>query len=156
MTKEEALKQFAELGAAWFGNSKQHFAFSAYCRLQGWNKLADKWKEEAEEEWEEAEEVLQRLVELGCKPADLQEAMKTQEFPFYDDPKQQLESDYSPEAQGAVQMMSEMAAAFSDDYPTQKLLYKWIDGEKEHVAWMAQYLNYIDKLGYENFLTAMM
>ena len=87
MTKEEALKQFAALGAAWFGNSKQHFAFSAYCRLQGWNKLADKWKEEAEEEWEEAEEVLNRLVELGCKPADLQEAMKTQEFPFYDDPK---------------------------------------------------------------------
>ena len=46
MTKEEALKQFAALGAAWFGNSKQHFAFSAYCRLQGWNKLADKWKED--------------------------------------------------------------------------------------------------------------
>ena len=63
MTKEEALKQFAYLGAVWFGNSKQHFAFSAYDRLNGWNKLADKWKEEAEEEWDEAEEVLNRLVE---------------------------------------------------------------------------------------------
>ena len=63
--------------------------------------LADKWKEEAEEEWDEAE-------------------------------------------------------AFKDDYPTQKLIQKWIDGEKEHMAWEAQYLNYIDKLGYENFLTAMM
>ena len=30
MTKEEALKMF------------EHFAFSAYCRLQGWNKLAGK------------------------------------------------------------------------------------------------------------------
>ena len=87
MTKEEALKGLAYLGAVWFGNSKQHFAFSAYDRLNGWNKLADKWKEEAEEEWDEAEEVLNRLVELGCKPADLQEAMKTIEFPFYDDPK---------------------------------------------------------------------
>ena len=93
MKKEEALKQFAYLGAVWFGNSKQHFAFSAYDRLQGWNKLADKWKEEAEEEWDEAEEVLNRLVELGCKPTDLQEMMKTIEFPFYDDPKQQIESD---------------------------------------------------------------
>ena len=146
MTKEEALKQFAMFGAAWFGNSKQHFAFSAYCRLQGWNKLADKWKEEAEEEWEEAEEVLQRLVELGCKPADLQEAMKTIEFPFYDDPKQQIESDYNPEG---INQMSEVAAAFADDYPTQKLIQKWIDGEKDHMAWEAQYLNYIDKLGYE-------
>ena len=153
MTKEEALKQFAQLGAVWFGNSKQHFAFSAYNRLNGWTKLADKWKEEAEEEWAEAEEVLNRLVELGCKPADLQEAMKTIEFPFYDDPKQQIESDYTPDA---IQQLSELAAAFSDDYITQKLIYKWIEDEKEHMAGEAQYLNYIDKLGYENFLTAMM
>ena len=96
MTKEEALKQFAQLGAVWFGNSKQHFAFSAYDRLNGWNKLADKWKEEAEEEWDEAEEVLNRLVELGCKPADLQEAMKTIEFPFYDDPKSRSRTTTSP------------------------------------------------------------
>ncbi len=34
MTKEEALKQFAALGAAWFGNSKQHFAFSACPRCK--------------------------------------------------------------------------------------------------------------------------
>ena len=153
MTKEEALKQFAQLGAVWFGNSKQHFAFSAYDRLNGWNKLADKWKEEAEEEWEEAEEVLQRLVELGCKPADLQELMKTQEFPFCDDPKEQIEGDYEPEA---IKILSELAAAFSDDYITQKLIYKWIEDEKDHMAWEAQYLNYIKKLGYENFLIEMM
>ena len=29
MTREEALKAFAYMGATWFGNSKQHFAFSA-------------------------------------------------------------------------------------------------------------------------------
>jgi bacterioferritin (cytochrome b1) len=153
MTKEDALKGFAYMGAVWFGNSKQHFAFSAYDRMQGWNKLADKWKDEAEEEWDEAEEVLNRLVELGCKPAELQEMMKTIEFPFYDDPKQQIESDYQPTA---IEEMSKLAQAFADDYITQKLIYKWIDGEKDHMAWEAQYLNYIDKLGYENFLTAMM
>jgi bacterioferritin (cytochrome b1) len=92
-------------------------------------------------------------VELGCKPAELQELMKTIEFPFYDDPKQQIESDYDPEA---VKMLSELAAAFADDYPTQKLIQKWIDGEVEHMAWEAQYLYHIEKLGYENFLIAMM
>lgn len=153
MTKEEAMNQFARFGAAWFGNSKQHFAYSAYCRFNGWNKLADKWKEEAEEEWEEAEEVLNRLVELGWKPAELQEAMKTMEFPFYDDPKKQIEEDYEP---NAVKILSEMAAAFADDYPTQKLIYKWIEDETKHMAWERQYLNYIDKLGYENFLIEMM
>ena len=153
MTKDEALKQFAMAGAGWFGNSKQHYAFSAYDRLQGWNKLADKWAAEAEEEWKEAEEVLNRLVELGCKPAELQEAMKTVEFPFYDDPKQQIESDYDPEA---IKKLNEISLAFSDDYTTQKLIQKWIDDEEEHMAWEAQYLNYIKKLGYENFLISMM
>lgn len=153
MTKEEALKNFAMLGAAWFGNSKQHFAFSAYDRFNGWNKLADKWKEEAEEEWIEAEEVLNRMVELGCKPTDLQEAMKTMEFPFYDDPKKQIESDYQPDA---IKFMSEMAEAFADDYITQKLIYKWIEDEKAHMDWERQYLGYIEKLGYENFLIEMM
>ena len=52
--------------------------------------------------------------------------------------------------------MSKLTQAFADDYPTQKLIQKWIDGEKDHMAWEAQYLGYIDKLGYENFLTAMM
>ena len=79
--------------------------------------------------------------------------MKTIEFPFYDAPKQQIESDYEP---NAVKMLSELATAFADDYPTQKLILKWIDGEKDHMAWEAQYLNYIDKLGYKNFLAAMM
>jgi bacterioferritin (cytochrome b1) len=153
MTKEEALKKFAYLGAVWFGNSKQHFAFSAYNRLNGWNKLADKWKDEAEEEWDEAEEVLNRLVELGCKPADLQEAMKTIEFPFCDDPKQQIEGDFQPEA---IKELSELAEAFNDDYVTKKLILKWIDGEQEHMAWEAQYLKLIERLGYDNFLIAMM
>lgn len=153
MTKEEALKKFAYLGAVWFGNSKQHFAFSAYNRLNGWNKLADKWKDEAEEEWDEAEEVLNRLVELGCKPADLQEAMKTIEFPFCDDPKQQIEGDFQPEA---IKELSELAEAFNNDYVTKKLILKWIDGEQEHMAWEAQYLKLIERLGYDNFLIAMM
>ena len=41
------MKQFAYLGAVWFGNNKQHFAFSAYDRLNGWNKLAELKKEGA-------------------------------------------------------------------------------------------------------------
>ncbi len=49
-----------------------------------------------------------------------------------------------------------MAEAFADDYITQKLIYKWIEGESEHMAWEAQYLGYIEKLGYENFLISMM
>lgn len=59
-------------------------------------------------------------------------------------------------APDAVKDLSELAQAFADDYPPQKLILKWIDGEAEHMAWKAQYLHFIEKLGYENFLIAMM
>ena len=52
--------------------------------------------------------------------AELQEAMKTIEFPFYDDPKQQIENDYEPTA---IKQLSELAAAFSDDYGTTCCFY---------------------------------
>ena len=42
MDKKEAMKQFAALGQSWYGNSKQHAAFAAYDRYNGYNKLADK------------------------------------------------------------------------------------------------------------------
>lgn len=32
-------------------------------------------------------------------------------------------------APDAVKDLSELAQAFADDYPTQKLILKWIDGE---------------------------
>ena len=47
--------------------------------------------------------------------------MKTIEFPFCDDPKQQIESDYEPTA---IKQLSELAEAFNDDYPTKKLIEK--------------------------------
>ena len=55
-----------------------------------------------------------------------------------------------------IKQLSELAEAFNDDYPTKKLILKWIYDENELMAREAQYLNYIEKLGYENFLTAMM
>ena len=34
-------------------------------------------------------------------------------------------------------MKNSGAAAFAEDYPTQKLIQKWIDGEKDHMVWEA-------------------
>lgn len=158
MTKEEALKQFAGFAAAWYGNSKQHATFAAYNRLNGYTKLAEKFQEESDEEWKEAMEVTQRLVELGCKPADLFEAQKTMEFELSDDPKEQLELDlkYGTD-ESAIALMSEMAAAFAPtDCITAELCQKWAKDEAEHIAWNRQHRQYIEKLGYENYLMWIM
>ena len=52
--------------------------------------------------------------------------------------------------------MNELLKAFDGDYTTQKLIQKWIDGEEAHMAWEKQYLNFINKLGYDNFLMSQM
>lgn len=157
MTKEEALKQFAALAAGWYGNSKQHAAFAAYNRYNGYTKLAEKFQEESDEEWKEAMEVTQRLVELGCKPADLFEAQKTIEFELSDDPKEQLELDlkYGTDESG-IKELSELAQAFADDYITQQLIQKWIVDEKEHIDWNRQHRQLIEKVGYDNYLLEML
>lgn len=123
MTKEEGMKELCLMAAVWYGNSKQHAVFSAYCKWNGYNKLAEKFKEESEEEWKEANDAMNRLVELGCKPADLAEAIKTVEFPFYDEPKDMLKADFEAGTdESAIKTMSELLGAFADDYITQKLI----------------------------------
>lgn len=157
MDKKEAIKKFAELAAVWYGTSKQHAAFAAYDRYNGYTKLADKFQEEADEEHAEANEVVARLIELGCKPADLAQAVKTVEFEFSDDPREQLELDVKyGTTDEAIAELSQLNQAFADDYITQALIQKWIVDEKAHIDWNRQHRLMIDKLGYENYLIAMM
>jgi bacterioferritin (cytochrome b1) len=60
MTKQEGMKELCTLAAAWYGNSKQHAVFSAYLKYNGYNTLAEKFHEESEEEWKEANEAMNR------------------------------------------------------------------------------------------------
>ena len=157
MTKEEGMKELCLMAAVWYGNSKQHAVFSAYCKWYGYNKLAEKFKEESEEEWKEANGAMNRLVELGCKPADLAEAIKTIEFPFCDEPKDMLMADLEGGTdESSIKALSEMLGAFADDYITQKLIQEWIVDEKEHIDWNRQHRHIIEKVGYDNYLLEMM
>lgn len=157
MTKEEGMKELCTLAAAWYGNSKQHAVFAAYCKWNGYNTLAEKFQEESEGEWKEANDAMNRLVELGCKPADLAEGIKTIEFPFFDEPKDMLMADLEGGTdESAIKMMSEMLGAFADDYITQKLIQDWIVDEKEHIDWNRQHRQLIEKVGYDNYLLEML
>uniref|UniRef100_A0AB33J2K2 Bacterioferritin n=1 Tax=Prevotella sp. GTC17254 TaxID=3236794 RepID=A0AB33J2K2_9BACT len=157
MTKNEAIAKLAELAAVWYGNSKQHAVFAAYNKFNGYNKLAEKFAEEASEEFAEANEAINRLIELGCQPTDLATAIKTVEFDLSADPKEQLELDlkYGTD-DSAIQELSLLSQAFADDYITQELIQKWIKGEKEHIDWNRQHRQLIEKVGYDNYLLEML
>lgn len=157
MTKQEAISKLAELASAWYGNSKQHAVFAAYNRFNGYNKLAEKFQEEADEEFAEANAAMNRLVELGCQPANLAEAIKTMEFEYTAEPKEQLELDFkNGTTEAAIKELSLLNQAFADDYITQELIQKWIKDEKEHIDWNRQHRHLIEKLGYDNYLLEML
>lgn len=93
----------------------------------------------------------------GTTPADLAEAVKTVEFEFSDDPREQLELDVKyGTTDEAIAELSQLNQAFADDYITQTLIQKWIVDEKAHIDWNRQHRLMIDKLGYDNYLIAMM
>ena len=100
---------------------------------------------------------IELTLELGCQPANLAEAIKTMEFEYTAEPKEQLELDFkNGTTEAAIKELSLLNQAFADDYITQELIQKWIKDEKEHINWNRQHRHLIEKLGYDNYLLEML
>ena len=151
MTFDEKIKALNDLAIAWYSTSQADTIHEAIFRGQGLGKFADRCKEEAEEELEEAKKCTARVVALGGKP----------EFGFipqqiHTDPKELLEQWNREFTEGGIASMNELANSLTDDAITRKLVEEFLEGEEEHCAWVAKHLAIIEKLGYENYLLEMM
>lgn len=143
----EILKAFAK---GWFGNSQQHSIHAEIIRQQGFHKLADKIQTEANEEWQEAQRVNARLLELGVTP---EVAMDS--YPVITEIRDQLEYDLK-EGYAGMKALNEAVLAFSDDYITRRMFEEFIVDEQEHTNWLAEHLGLIEKIGYQNYLIQQM
>ncbi|ABR75004.1 Bfr protein [Actinobacillus succinogenes] len=143
----EILKSFAR---AWFGNSQQHSIHAEIIRQQGFHKLADKMQEEANGEWQEAQRVNARLLELGVTPE-----VAIDDYPVFTEVRDQLEYDLK-EGYAGMTALNEAVRAFSDDYITRRMFEEFIVDEQEHTNWLAEHLGLIEKIGYQNYLMKQM
>lgn len=152
MTFDEKIKALNELAQAWYSTSQANSIHEAIFRGQGLGKFADRCKEEAEEELEEAKKCTARIIALGGKP----------EFGFvpqeiHNDPKDLLEQWYKEFTElGGIASMNQLAASLTDDAITRKMVEEFVAGEEEHCGWVAKHLAIIEKLGYDNYLLEMM
>ena len=143
MTKIELLKDLAK---GWFGNSQQHAIHAQLLKKRGLTKLADKLMAESDEEWAEAKQVNERLIELGETPT-----VVIQEYPIITDIKEMLEFDCK-ESATALPEMSKALALFDDDYITRHMIEQYIIDEQEHYNWVKAHLCIIEQIGIENYI----
>lgn len=152
MTLEEKIKMLNDYAAAWYSSSQADSIHEATFRGQGFGKFADRCKEEAEEELEEARKCTERVVTLGGKPV-----FGCVEQPIFCEILDLLKDwDNGFKEQKGVEELEKIAASLTDDSITRKLVESFVECESEHRAWVAKHLSIIDRIGYENYLIEQM
>lgn len=151
MTFDEKIKALNDLAIAWYSTSQADTIHEAFFRGQGLGKSADRCKEEAEEELEEAKKCTERVVAPGGKP---EYGFLPQEI--HNDPKELLERWHREFTEGGIESMNQLACSLADDAVTRKLVEGFVAGEEEHAAWVAKHFSIIEKPGYDNYLLEMM
>ena len=148
MTFDEKIKMLNDYAVAWYSSSQADYIHEAVFRAQGFGKFADRYKEEGDEELEEARKCTERVVALGGKPV-----FGCIEQPTFCEIKDLLKDwDDGFKEQKGVEELEKIAASLTDDSITRKLVESFVECEAEHRAWVAQHMGIIEKIGYENYL----
>lgn len=129
MTFDEKIKALNDLAIAWYSTSQADSVHEAIFRGQGLGKFADRCKEEAEEELEEAKKCTERIVALGGKP---EYGFIPQEI--HNDPKELLERWHKEFTEGGTESMNKLACSLADDAVTRKMVEEFVEAEEEHAA----------------------
>lgn len=146
MKKEEIIEVLNNMAKSWFGSSQQNTIHAEILRDKGLNKLADKFMEEANEEFEEAQKVVRRVIELGGKLS-----VGISEFPVIENVKELIEYMYNDTKNG-IEELTEIASKLSNDFITLNLINEFILGEKEHNDWLRKDVKVIELVGIENYI----
>lgn len=143
----DRLAALEQLAQTWFETAQQGVIHAELDRKRGYGKLADLLANEAQEDFDDSQAIVKRLVELGYTPKPASEAL-----PILTDIKAQLEFTYKGfigENEGAL---DHLAALFNDDYKTRKMINDFIIEEAGHKLWLEKHLSLMKDIGMENYL----
>lgn len=146
MKKEEIISVLENLAKVWFSTSQQNAIHSEIFRDKGLNKLADKFQEEATEEFEEAQKVIKRIIELGGTPV-----MAFESHPIFTNIEEYLKAFYEESLEG-IEKLSEIASKITNDFVSKNMIQEFIIGEKEHLDWVRHDLKLIETIGLKNYI----
>ena len=114
---------------------------------QGFSKLAEKYKEHAEEELGWVDKMIDRIIDLGGTPA-LEQGPA---MPVCDNIVDLLKLDRQISVDGGKVLRQDTVDA-GDDYATFDIFKAYLLDEEEDLAWTEQQLALIECIGLQNWL----
>ena len=127
-----------------------HQIHSRIFASQGFEKLAEKYAEHAEEERDFVTKFIDRLLDLGCEvKLEANEA-----GPVYADPIEYIKYDLSlsRDEEGLAMMRDIIEVAAKEDYQSFEVLRDYYVDEDEDAAWFEMQLDLVEKIGVQNWL----
>lgn len=141
-----------EMLAVYWTATVQHQSHIAVIKAEGAMKLAKEMEEKTADEPENIVNLQNRLLDLGGS-IELNLSAPN----IGKNLREALENDYALQknARKGLNEWAELAAA-EHDATTRNLIEKMLEDEEEHLAWLEQELNLLDKLGEALYLAKRM
>ena len=127
----------------------QYFLHAKMFEDWGFERLANKEREESIDEMKHAEQLIERILFLDGTPK-----MEYLELNVGEDVRAQIEADLKLEV-NAVAMYNKAVRVSREagDDQSRELFSKLLKDEEEHVDWLEAQLHQIQEMGYERYLT---
>ena len=127
----------------------QYFAHAKICENWGYHRLAAKYREEAIEEMNDAEKLMERILLLEGKL----NVQRLNSIRIGDSVPEQLASDRSLEEYAIDMYRRGVALALAEGDPgSRELLEHLVVGEEEHLDWIESQQQIINDIGVERYL----
>ena len=147
MGNNDRIQMLQNLGNAMLVQADKHQLIALQFAAQGFSKLARKYEEHAEEERGFAQQMFNRVLDLGGKLfLTKQEAADLPETPL------ELLKEELSLSHGGLKDILPLVQAAADDITTYDILKEYYKDEEEDMYWTEQQLELIDTIGYENWL----
>ncbi|MBQ7979342.1 MAG: hypothetical protein IJ248_06300 [Candidatus Methanomethylophilaceae archaeon] len=146
-SKEEIIKGLNMIVTDLSQQADGHMIVSRYMAAAGYNKLADKYAEHAEEERGYVTQCIDRILDLGGCVKNEAKAEK----PVSNDPIEWLKIDLQISKDGLA-VLKQLTDAAHGDYATYEILVDYYKDEEEDMYWAEQQLELIEKIGVQNWL----
>lgn len=131
----------------------QYFLHASMCKNWGYNKLAEKVREESIDEMKHAQELIDRVLFLEGVP-NLQ---KLDSLHIGETVPEQFQADLDLETLALERLRRGVDVCWkAKDHASRELLESILAAEEEHADWLEAQLGIIKEIGKENYLAEQM
>jgi len=147
MDKNKSIQALQAYASGLAVQSRAHKVQSQVFASQGLSKLAEKYAAHADEEMDNVNKFVERIIDLGGEA----KVEASPAFPIYTDPVEFLKADLKI-SEEQVPVLMQLTAGLIDDFKTYDLLRDYALDEEEDMYWMQAQLELIEKIGLQNWL----